>query len=72
MHHIVSAFCVLRKGSNLGTVLELESQIKVVAIDPSKPSSVDYRRVLKLESLTSSMTFVAETNVGEQVAVCCL
>jgi hypothetical protein len=29
------------KGSKLGAVLELESQIKVIAIDPLKSSSVD-------------------------------
>jgi hypothetical protein len=52
-------------------MLELESQIKVIAIDPSKSSSVGCRRVPKPESLTSSTVFVEETNVGEQVTVCC-
>jgi hypothetical protein len=66
----VSTFCVLR-GSKLETMLELESQIKVIEIDSSKSSSAGCR-MLKPERLMSSMALLEETNVGEQVAVCCL
>jgi hypothetical protein len=69
-HRVVVLFP--EKGSKPGIVLGAESQIKAIAIEPSKSSSVDCRRMMKPESLTFSMVFVGETNVGEQVEVRCL